>query len=360
LRIGGYLEATPTTDATGNAIVRTTARTDRGDQSGDPAFQSVYVTPARPEEGEISGATREFLVFPSMWTIRPESEIRGGRVRLSGGVNVVDVERLETEIAKGRPIWDLDPRGAPVANRVVTASFTEIIPVRTKVGTIYDFIEKKVVPVYEYDQIERPAGTLKLRTDAKGAFSGSIADNGDDHDYRIDVRLTDPDGHAARATSWASADLPVNADDGAFRSASLGPTANDDEPEQYGVGDRVDLTMRDPDAAAADAKDRHLYYLAQRGLRSATVRSSSRYAFDFPAWAAPNLSIGAVRFTGSGYVVAETYTAMFRAADRAVTVGLTTDEARYAPGDPVTLAVTTRDADGAPLPATVVLRAVDE
>jgi hypothetical protein len=59
-------------------------------------------------------------------------------------------------------------------------------------------------------------------------------------------------------------------------------------------------------------------------------------------------------------VVGPTFDAMFRATDRQLTVRLTTDAPRYAPGGDVKVAVTTRDRAGEPVPAAVVLRAVDE
>ena len=208
LRVSGFLELSRTTDATGTTIVRGTA--DAGDDSegGDPSYQTVWVAPARAEEGQIEGASREFIVFPSMWTIRAESEIRGGRARISGTVNVVDRDRLEAEIADGRSIWDLDPRGAPVKNRTVRIAFTELIPVRTQTGTTYDFIEKQVVPVYRYDTEERAAGTLRIATDSRGRFSGSVPAPNKDHDYSIKVSLTDPDGHVAQTSSYAYQGLP--------------------------------------------------------------------------------------------------------------------------------------------------------
>ena len=55
-----------------------------------------------------------------------------------------------------------------------------------------------------------------------------------------------------------------------------------------------------------------------------------------------------------------TFQADFRASDRALTIGLSTDAARYAPGADVRLSVTTRDRSGDPVAATVILRAVDE
>ena len=67
-----------------------------------------------------------------------------------------------------------------------------------------------------------------------------------------------------------------------------------------------------------------------------------------------------MRFTGSRYSVNSTFYANLRTSDRALTVSIATDAPRYAPGGLVTLRVTTRDRGGHAIPATVVLRAVDE
>ena len=110
----------------------------------------------------------------------------------------------------------------------------------------------------------------------------------------------------------------------------------------------------------ADKPGRYLFYTAEQGLRDIVVQTSSRFTATFDEAALPGLEIGAVRFTGTGYLEASSYSAQFRQSDRALTVGLTTDAPRYRPGGEVSLTVTTKDKDGRPIPATVVLRAVDE
>ena len=66
------------------------------------------------------------------------------------------------------------PRERPWRARPSRATFTEFIPHREQTGTRYDFIEKKVVPVYDYTSTERNAGTIKVKTDRAGDFSLSI------------------------------------------------------------------------------------------------------------------------------------------------------------------------------------------
>ena len=117
--------------------------------------------------------------------------------------------------------------------------------------------------------------------------------------------------------------------------------------------------MSDPHAVAGKPS-RYLFYTAQRGLRDVNVQSSARFRGTFEDWAPPAMSISGVRFTGSGYVESPSFTAAIHTADRELSVGLTTNADRYDPGASVTLTVTTRDHTGRPVPATVVLRGVDE
>ena len=68
--------------------------------------------------------------------------------------------------------------------------------------------------------------------------------------------------------------------------------------------------MTDPAVKQATGDGtRYLFLLAQRGIHDAAVQSSPRFVTTFQAWAAPNMQIGAVRFTGHGYVGTVTFDA---------------------------------------------------
>ncbi|HEY7735205.1 MAG TPA: Ig-like domain-containing protein, partial [Candidatus Limnocylindrales bacterium] len=357
LRIDGTVVGRLTTDAAGVAGHRTIARAEEDAiEYGGFSYQSVTVSPARAEEGEIGAASREFIVFPSSRMIDAQSTIRAGRVRVQGSVHLVARDRLETELAAGRSPWELDPRGAPVRGAVVTARFVEGILIRTQVGTTYDFIEKRVVPQYEYEERYQPAGVVRVRTNSAGAFVASVPDSRRGHDYLVSLSVGDPDGHPARAVTFASRPgRPFEANEGASLELT-DPTA--DDSQGYGVGDRIDLTLRD--GRPARAADRYLFFVAQRGLRTATVQRSPRYLSTFAPWAPPSFAITGVRFNGASYVEGGEYGPWFRAADRSVEVSLSTNRPRYAPGDQVDLEVATRDGAGRPVAATVIVQAVDE
>ena len=357
LRIGGFVDQQVITNAGGNAIYATTAKAESGQEG---AFnEAVQASPATAEEGEIGSASREFVVFPSSRTIDATPTISGGRVRISGSVHLVDVERLESEIATGRSVWDLDPRGAAVGSATVTVRFVELVPHRRQVGTQYDFIQKKVVPTYEESLVEHDAGTVRVRTAADGTYKASVPATTADHDYQVVVTVGDPDGHVAKVTSYANRH-PWQAYENDY--ASLRATdSNPNVDPTYGIGDRVDVTMHDPiTTLASSTGTRYLFFEAHRGLHGATVQSSPRYTTTFGRSAAPNMTISAIRFTGRGYVGPVQFGAQFRTADRRIQVDLSPGAARYAPGNTATVNVRTRTASGAPVGATVILRAIDE
>jgi hypothetical protein len=356
LRIDGRVQRNVKTDATGTAVYRTVARVDPDLEDAGWDYQSISVSPARAEEGEVTAASREFLVFPSSQTINGEATNQGGRVRVSGTVHLVDRDRLEAELGAGLSPWEIDPRGRPVARATVTLTFIEQIPVRTRIGTEYDWIEKKAVPVYETTVQTREVRTMRVRTAGDGSFSSSVADSGRDHDYQVRMTVGDPDGHTARQSAYATGGGAAS-DEIGFEGAVLVPTTPAAEPSDgYAIGDRIDLTVRETRPVSAGW---YLFEVAQRGLREATIQRSPRLVTRFESWAVPNVAINAVHFTGTRYVQSEEYHPSFRASERAVEVGLTTARPRYAPGDEVTLDVRTRDHDGQPVAASVILQAID-
>ena len=173
------------------------------------------------------------------------------------------------------------PYGAPLSR----SDSWNCIPVRTQTGTEYDFIEKKVVPIYETRIQERVRGDVRVKSSASGAYDASIPASTADHDYEVRVSVGDPDGHRARATvnayrhAWEAWENP---------SATLGPTTGTVDDTAYGIGDRMDLTMSDPARAQGNGDGtRYLFFEAQGGLRSATVQASPRYVGTFDIWAPP-------------------------------------------------------------------------
>jgi alpha-2-macroglobulin len=362
IRLDGDLTGSMTTDASGTATVRKTVRWGSEDEPRDgPRLADISAWPARAEEGDGQLGSRGYLVFPSHWMVSGEATLVGRQLRLSGSANEVDRDRLEREITDGRSMWDIDPAGKGLAGKSVRARIVESIPIRRQVGTSYDFLEKRVVPIYEYDQRTQVVTTMRLKTGVSGRFSGSVRIPDVRHSYEIELSITDPDGLRGTSTvSVYSKDDVYSAD----RSPSLQSTAYQNPEDRYGrsvgIGDQIDMTMHEPDASGSVGKDPHLFFASQGGIRDAIIRTSDRYVTTFPEWGAPNVVYRAIRFTGKTYVTTGPYVASFRVADRKITVKVSTDRARYGPGGTARLSVTTLGPDGRPIAASIVIRAVDE
>ena len=350
----GFFETDVTTGDAGAGVVRTTAAVSEYND-GEPERLRVDAGPARAEEGEIAGASQQFIIFPSSRTIDGTTTIGGGRVRVTGAVNEVDQDRLEREIRAGASVYDVDPRGRPAAGARVSIRFVEQVPVRREVRQEYDFLQKKVVTVYEYDIIEREAGRKTVSADGSGRFAASVPAGQGDHDYTVYLSVRDPEGLRARRTLYASR-IVWNPDQ--RRSATLEPTdPADRDGHDYGIGEPIDVTFHA--AAVNDSSSAFLYLKAQRGVRAATVQASARFVTPFTTSDAPGVTIYGVRFDGSGYE-ASGFPASFRIADRSLDIQLSTASRAWKPGDDVTVDIAVRDASGKPVAGTVVVRVVDE
>jgi hypothetical protein len=354
LQLDGIVEGRGVTDATGTAIVRGIAQLE-SERDEEPTHRTAQARPGRAEEGEIVGASPYVLIFPSGYVIDASARLADGRIVVDGSVHELDRDRLEREIAAQGETWGLDPAGPGVAGASVTAAFDEVITNRVQRGTEYDFILKKAVPVWEYETTERDAGTIKVRTDRDGRFTAEMEAPGPGRSFVVRMAVRDPDGYTARRTTDVQDPAAAERE---VEGAVLRPTS-DRSTDDYGLGDTLDLTMVDP-STPASTTDRYLFLTAQRGLRDAAIQTSPRYRTTVGPWLAPNAHLLAVRFTGERFVIGTSFSPQFRVAERELQVDLSTDAARYAPGDQVTLTVTTRDAKGERIPATVVLRAVDE
>jgi hypothetical protein len=324
-----------------------------------PLSVGLSAVPARPEEGDIQ-AGASVAVFPSAVTLTAKGSVAGRTLVVTGSDHEVDLARLEREVAKNpeQGVWDLDPNGQPVVGATVTAVITELIPVSRLVGYDYDPIAKLVVPRYEYDTVRKPLRTFTLRTDAGGAFKGSLVVPAADHEYEVVLRTQDEAGRTAQRTVTASRAVTPKPDRLPIFE-NTGTAGGQDFV--YRIGQPIRLTMTDGvRPLPTGPTDRYLYIVAQQGLRAASVTTTPQFSRTFSAADAPGILIIGVHFTGATYEPDAAAGVTFDMQERRLTVDLSGDRPSYRPGGTVTVTVRAKDATGRPTPATVTLRAVDE
>ena len=340
-----------TTDAGGRATASVPVRLGGdSDEDGQWSVQSVHVRPNDPEEGDIY-ADAPVVVFRSTALLDIEPTLKGTTLTITGAVHAVDFDRYDED--PGAELWDIDPRGAPLAGRRVEIGISEQTQVTRQTGTRYDFIAKRTVPVYESSTRTKVLPAQVATTGANGTFRLVVSVRGGDRSYEVLGTHADSADRTvkARGSAWTR----DSRDD---QGASLVRAGSDEGWGSYSVGDTV--KVRFTHGIPNPEVSRYLFTVLARGLRSAVVQGSPSFSTRFTSALVPNAHVRAVRFTGTGYESGGEFGAELRTEDRSLDVALTTDRDRYQPGERVTVTVTTRTATGSPTPASVFVRAVDE
>ena len=342
------------TDAAGLASIDLPAQADDWwDGAGEWYLQ---VRPAGPEEAETYAWSR-VVVFPSAQDIDATGQLAGDRLSLDGSVATVDLAAVEAQLAAG--VWDGDGDGPPVAGTPVQVSVTELIPVRRQVGTDYDFIEKIARPRYEWDIRRNDVRTETLTSAADGTFTTAITVPDPDQQYEVLLTTLDPARRTARLKMTVGAAVETWWFDAGVRFRTT--TGADAGSDPHAIGETFTWRMTDDgEPVPAGGANRYLYVVAQRGLVDVAVENAPTFTRRFAASDAPGVFVMGVRFSGVTYAPKAAAWASFDEAERRIAVDVSTDRARYRPGEDVTLTVRTTDADGRPIAARVQVQAVDE
>ena len=342
--------ATATTDALGQASVALKAINEGGPEG--VGSMEVDVAPVHPEEGQI-GASLSVAVVASRSWITGKGTVSGGNIVVTGTLASFDMAAYEAALAANRELDD--PSGAPIAGGTVQAHVTHLVEKREQTGTTYDFIEKQVVPVYEYTETEVSLGTHALASAADGTFRLSLAAPAAGDSYRIRLTSADPEGRTIQLTVDASpppagrvAQMPYLELPGGCGTPSVASR----------LDAQVKLTMRKADGSVAPA-GRYLFVVGELGALETTVQASPTFTRTLRDADLPGFTTRGVWLSSDGYQVADVGVDV-DVRDKTLAIHLRPDRAAYQPGDPVTIGVTTTDPSGKPVAADVVIRGVDQ
>jgi alpha-2-macroglobulin len=345
----GDQHATAVTDALGHATATLKAATEDGPEG--VGTMELDVAPVHPEEGQI-GATLYISVIPSRSLITGQGTVTGGNIVVTGTLSSFDLAAYEAALAAGGSLED--PSGAPIAGGTVQARVTHVVEKREQTGTTYDFIEKKIVPLYETSETEVVLGTHTLTSALDGTFRLSLPAPVATDIYRIRLTSLDPQGRKVELGVEATA-----------RADSPSPSAYLEVPGGCGVpslpgrlDNPVKLTMRQGDGSTA-VGGRFLFVVGELGSLEATVQDSPTFARTLRDADLPGFTARGVWLTKNGYQAADVVVEVDQ-RDKAVTIHLQPDRASYQPGDQVTIGVTTTGPTGRPVLADVVIQGVDQ
>ena len=143
------------------------------------------------------------MTFRASAIVDADATVDGTGLTISGLVSDVALDRYEVP---GVDLWAVEPRGAPRANPSMRIKVVQVTDVRRQTGTRYDFILKRVVPVYDYDTKRATVLDDTITGGADGRFRLTTTVKGGDRSYDVTVSYTDEAGRRTAATTWASSD----------------------------------------------------------------------------------------------------------------------------------------------------------
>ncbi len=309
----------------------------------------ITATPVDAEEAQIQGTA-----YVTIWSARvsptAQTTFEGNRATAA-----ITVRRVDISKADGRePTTVLtDPAsGIKLEGRVHRQEWK-----RFEDGTMYDSIEKKVVPRYRYELVETDAGSFSPVSDASGRASYSFTVE-PSITYRLTLTATDETGATASYVStFSSGWADQGYDDQSIR---LDSTKTDDD-HVYAQDEEVSVAFFKKAEKLPDADhSTYLFVEASRGIRATSVTNRSGYSFRYRDEVTPNVTLYGVLFGPNGFTVTN-YWANIETASKKLKVIVTPDAASYAPGSAVTASIDVRTPDGSPVSgARVSLAAVDE
>ncbi len=303
----------------------------------------------------------------------PSSIHLQGEAKIENNVATVSVDSRSVVMS------DSDDRGDDIKtirpNTTVDVQVTESYYTKIDQGTEYDFIRKSVRNIYSYEYHTRTAHTQTIVTDQNGHATVQFAASNADSSYHVELSTKDDRNrkevrslYAMRDFSRGQAVYPDSYDNTlTLRSRKVideyGNVDTDFEPNE-----EVQLEVQQFNKRFEMVENgSFLFFQAQRGIQEYQITKTPQYDFTFEERDVPNIYIYGVLFTGSGYVVIDSYGygsygtyIGFDAKNRELKVDIETNAEAYRPGGEAEVGVKVTDAKGNPVSTSVNISVVDE
>ena len=346
---------TVTTDAQGVARTTLTASFPSTQPDGFN-HQGISVRPVAPEEGRIGDST-SVIVFPTTAWLTSRGKLDRDELTIQGSLTRVEFDELNATYDPGSWRWPSGrvADGRPLAGQTVSARVTQIDWVKRQTGTRYDYIEKRVVQIFNWRQVETNLGTFEGRTGADGRYLFSLPVPSASSSYRIHIRATDADGRPVVTSDYVSARRYPN--DASSRPFLIRGYCGSSGSTTVGLDEAVNLTFHNADGSPGEG--RFLWLVASRGLRHLSTSGAPDFSRTFRTGDLPRFTVRGVQVTSEGYATADS-SVYVDLDDLTIDVRVIPDRERYAPGERASVEVRTTGPDGQPIAADVVVQGVDE
>ncbi|HNX63621.1 MAG TPA: Ig-like domain-containing protein [Oscillospiraceae bacterium] len=248
-------------------------------------------------------------------------------------------------------------RGEPIDTKV-NATLRRVWYEKRETGSYYDFLQKKTVYEYEYDNREETLGTFSVNTiNGVGEFS-NIPMNDPESSYFMDLSWTDTLGQPVQETVTLCDESYYY-----YRSIEYHDYSFSPDSETFTEGQTLNFKLLDNYDEVTDNKGRIFYTVSGSEFITSDVVNSPEFSHTMTADYIPNINFSGAYFDGKHvYPIYERYWSYrFDPSDRAIDLTVTSDKNKYSPGEKASVTVKAVDKNGKPVRnAAVSLSVVDE
>jgi len=327
-----------------------------------PAYLSV--SPARPEEGDITGSTNIMIFGPKVYL-----DVSWEDTSIQDHVGRVNLTARETQAINS---WDpkvFAPK--PRGGQVITGQLIEITYTRMEVGSSYDFVRKEVIKQYQYNRNEKTIDDFSVSTGPDGKAVYEFPAPNPDANYFVKLSAKDEFGRTDKTDVyvWQKQSYEYG-QDMSLRFVNMDEKANPDAFKGYGVDEKVHLSIEQNEVPFIPGQNgSFLYFQAQQGVQETDVRTSSQYEFTFKREDIPNVAVYGVYFDGEAYAEIgnnfvwggpTSLNIFYDVSLNELQMKVTSDKETYRPGEDVTLNVEVKNKEAQPIVGEVNLNMVDE
>jgi len=315
--------------------------------------KNVYynVHNATPEDEEIY-TYGNLMVFPRdvMINIKTNASADNSKGQATIYTNKIDLNKEMTN-ADYADHWERykgDTIDMDLEVRIYKRSY-----IRRETGEYYDFINKKVVKKYEYEEQKELKETIKTRSLGGKVDVEFVIEP--ETNYEIEVRGKDTRGNNVLASHWLTRYYPYYYSQDRYRIST------EKEGNKYRIGESVNVNLLCNEEKVTPAyKGKLLLMFLKDGLKEYKIVDDTSYSFTFGEELVPNAYIGGVYFDGEKIFLAGVENLLFDYGQRTLVMEVKADKQDYRPGDTVNLEVTVKKPDGTPAESEVNLSVVDE
>lgn len=339
-----------TTNSQGEAVI-SYKPSQEGESYSYIDHRYLYLSANLPESGEITGHSI-IMVLNNDLAIDTQGKVVDNAGQIELKLNKLTLDKVNSEQVDS---WEKDAfTQGPAANHKVKVNLFEEVWERIETGQYYDFINKKVMPRYEYQYKKVFYNEDQVTTDSEGkAIYTFPADK--DKSYLVEFSTLDFRGNTALAQQRIQGSAFYLEYDYPWYQLD-----QEKDSRKYSVDENVRVSFKKNETLMPEREGGFLFFTCREGIMEQKIQNTGIFNTTFTAKMLPNFWIKGVYFDGRYYYQAPEEIILFEEKDKALKIAINSDKESYRPGDNVKVNLEVRDQKGNPVKATVNLNLVDE